>query len=85
MFNIYTCPNNSTILRMKLTQDNGLYTCFRLFLMLLDSTWKKRKKEKKINHLPAADFLEYTEENTFAPGLYRSMYLTDNAHILYFA
>lgn len=46
MVNIYTCPHNSTILRMKLTQENGLYTCFRLFLMLLSSTWNKRKKEK---------------------------------------
>lgn len=32
---------------MKLTQENGLYTCFRLFWILLDSTWKERKKEKK--------------------------------------
>ena len=46
MFNIYTCPNNSTILRMKLTPENGLHTCFRLFLMLLDCTWNKKKKEK---------------------------------------
>lgn len=47
MFNIYNCPDNSTILRMKLTQENRLYTCFWLFLMLLNSTWNKRKKEKK--------------------------------------
>lgn len=84
MFNIYTCPSNSTILRTKLTQENGLYTCFRLFWMLLDFTWKKRKKGEKIN-LPAADFLEYTEENTFVPKLYGSMYLTNNSHTLYFA
>lgn len=46
---------------------------------------KEKEERKKINQLPAADFLEYTEENTFAPRLYRSMYLTNNAHILYFA
>lgn len=44
MFSLYTCPNHSTILRM--TQENGLHACFWLFLMLLDSTWSKRKKEK---------------------------------------
>lgn len=64
--------------RMGFTLVSGYSECYST------SPERKGRKGKKIN-LPAADFLEYTEENTFVPKLYRSMYLTNNSHTLYFA